>query len=228
MDILGKNLKENSDYISNVRDEISLFWKIIQYLKDFYEVIRKTNCNIIYNDVKEIYKLLTRYFFEYIFIFIILSLILFYINSFSLLYLQIYSIFWILIVIILLFVILFVMIKISYFISKKFNIKPLRHAIFMYFLILSIILWIDDLFVIIHKTIIFNFELIFLKEIYEPFLEFIIFYVLIIVILRIRCPKEFKKLMEYLMRDLNNIQRKGVKIFRQNNLKLKRYRRIKM
>ena len=144
------------------------------------------------------------------------------------LYLQIYSIFWIPIIIILLFVILVVMIKISYFISKKFNIKPLRHAILMYFLILSIILWIDDLFVIIHKTIIFNFELIFLKKIYESFLEFIFFYMLIIVILRIRCPNEFKKLTEYLMRDLNNIQRKGVKIFRQNNLKLKRYRRIKM
>jgi len=98
----------------------------------------------------------------------------------------------------------------------------------MYFLILSIILWIDDLFVIIHKTIIFNFELIFLKEIYEPLLEFIISYALIIVILRIKCPNEFKKLRKYLKRDLSNIQRRSAKIFRQNNLKLKRYRRIKM
>ena len=74
MVILSKNLKENSDYISNVRDEISLFWKIIQYLKDFYEIICKTNCNIIYKDVKEIYNLLTRYFFWiyfYIYCFII-------------------------------------------------------------------------------------------------------------------------------------------------------------
>ena len=228
MSIWSKDSKENSDYISNIRDEISLFWKIIQYLKDFYEIIisiKKINCNIIYKDAKEIYKLLTRYFFGYFLIFIILSLILFYIYS---LYLQIYSIFWILIIILLLLVILFVVIEMSYFISKKYNIKPLRHAIFMYFLILSIILWMDDLFVIIHKTIIFNFELIFLKEIYESLLEFIISYALIIVILRIKCPNEFKKLKEYLTKDINNIQRKGTKIFRQNNLKLKKYRRIKM
>jgi len=119
MDIWSKNLKENSDYISNVHDEISLFWKIIKYLKDLIISIKNINCNVIYKDVKEIYNLLTRYFFRYFFIFIILSLILFCINLFILLYLKIYSIFWIIIIIILLLVILFVMIKISYFISKN-------------------------------------------------------------------------------------------------------------
>jgi hypothetical protein len=39
MSIWSKDPKENSDYISNIHDEISLFWKIIQYLKDFYEII---------------------------------------------------------------------------------------------------------------------------------------------------------------------------------------------
>jgi len=228
MDIWSKNLKENSDYISNVRDEISLFWKIIQHLKNLIIYIKNINCNVIYKDAKEMYNLLTRYFFLYFFIFIILSLILFCIYSFSLLYLQIYSIFWIIIIVILSFVALFVMMAISYFISKRFNIEPLRHAIFMYLLILSIVLWMNDLFIIIHKTVIFNFELIFLKKIYQPFLESIISYALIIVILRIKCPNEFKKLREYLTRDLNNIQRRSAKIFRQNNLTLKRYRRIKM
>ena len=182
-------LKEIVEYIlslvSGMSDKIKILYEIneiIQHLRDLLEEIKKADCNIIYKDIKEIRHLQIFYFPLYFIIFIILLSFIIYAYLLSYYIFLFHILLWILLIIM-----LFVMMGVACFISKKFSIKLLRHTTFIYFVILTIFLWISTLSAVTHKIIIFNYEQLFLEAIYHEFLIFIIFYVTSIVILLIKC-----------------------------------------
>jgi len=193
-------LREIIDYISR-----KIFHESIQYLRDFLEEIKKADCGILYKDIKEMSKL--RYYLVIYFetivslsITFILEYMLYYL--FSLINSQIYFISWI-IIIIFAAIMLFIMIGIACYISVKFSIKALRRVILIYFLNLTIFLWIELLSVIIHKIIIFNYKSIILETFIEEIFEEILFSILLFVFyiamkntFRIKCSNKFEKLKE--------------------------------
>jgi len=189
-------LKEIIDYI--LRKIFHKIMEIKQYLRDFLEEIKKVDCDIICKDIKEMRKL-WYYLLIYLEMFAFLSIIFILYYLFSLINSQFYFISWI-IVIILTMIILFIMIGISCYISKRFGIKTLRRAIFIYFLNFTIFLWITLLSVIIHKKIIFNYISIILKTFTEEILFFsillFIFYIAMENTFRIKCSHKFEKLKE--------------------------------
>jgi ABC-type multidrug transport system fused ATPase/permease subunit len=221
------------DYIKDIYNYINIFKRIIDYFKQDYEIVFKTKCNMIYNDIKEIANLpyyLIIYFLILLFLFIIIILAYFY--NFLSSYLHgefivsnnsIRTYIWIFIIIFLPIMILY-----SYYIHKRFSIKRLGILIFKLFIFLTayLALQISIVYGFINEMVGFSLGLKILNFMYDVVFTFVIYYMGIILALFFRCPHLLKELIKYLnkvssqygqyMKNLNRIFWQNNQIYNQN------------
>jgi hypothetical protein len=242
-----------NDYIDDFKDNmkdiihyLSIFYGIIDYFKQDYEIVFKTKCDAISNDIKEIANLryyLIIYFLIIIFLFIIVIFAYFY--NFLISYLHgefivsndsIRTYMGI-------FIILFspIMILYSYYIYKRFSIKRLGIIIFKLFIFLTVYLalQISIVYGFINETIGFSWGSKIMNSMYDVIFAFVIYYMAIILALFFRCPHLLKELREHLnrissqyrqyMENLNMIFGQNNQIFSQNNKnRRKRYKKYNL
>ena len=240
-----------NDYIDDLKDNIkdiihylSIFYGIIDYFKQDYEIVFKTKCDVISNDIKEIANL-PYYLIIYFLILIFLLIIIFFAYFCNFLSSYLHGEFMAggnnMRTYIGIFIMLFspIMMLYSYYIYKRFSIKRLGIIIFKLFIFLTVYLalQISIVYGIIDWAIGFSWGSKILNSMYDVVFAFVIYYMAIILALFFRCPHLLKELREHLNRiysqyrqyvgNLNRIFGQSSQIYNQNNQnKRKRYNKF--
>ncbi len=228
------------DYIDDLKDNIkdvihhlSIFHRIIDYFKQDYEILFKTKCDTISNDIKEIANL-PSYLIIYFLIFISLFIIVIFAYFYNFLSSYLNGGFMVggnnVRTYIGIFIMLFlpIMILYSYYIYKRFRIKRLGIVILKLFIFLTLYLalQISIVYGFINEMIGFSLGLKILNFMYDVVFAFVIYYMAIILAVFFRCPHLLKELREHLNKissqyrqyaeNLNRIFWQNNRIFNQN------------
>jgi len=240
-----------NDYIDDLKDNIkdvihylSIFYGIIDYFKQDYEILFKTKCDVISNDIKEIANL-QYYLIIYFLILIFLLIIIFFAYFYNFLSSYLHGEFIVsnnsIRTYMEIFIILFlpIMILYSYYIYKRFIIKRLGIIIFKLFIFLTVYLalQISIVYGIMDWVIGFSWGSKILNSMYDVVFAFVIYYIAIILAIFFRCPHILKELREHLnkissqyrqyMENLNRIFGQSSQIYDQNNRnRRKRYKKF--